>query len=224
MARALDVINQKLGTTYRRIDDFLHDAELPFMFAGLEQWRLNTSGRQADVESNPALHNVTMVSVVHDKNARRLLVNRLKGKATHKRDLDYWETLVPDWAETVRAKLAANGIPFSVELLSSPEINLTGQPPLFERGQSPVSLFPVSGNQRGELGYLRSLGAVTLMLEVWPSVYRYYHRGPGEPVPADLVAGLMFGSPVNVGGNEYVRSPLMATPSYEAWQAAGMPE
>jgi hypothetical protein len=206
----------------------LNDLELPFAFAGREQWVRNLTG--AGVEGEPAFWSVSMESVTREENALRLLLGRTigvqeeRGLSAASDDLSTWQKLVPAWAPRVRDQLAARGIPFSVELLASPEINLyDSSKPLFAEGEQPASLFQLGVLQVGENQYLRSLSAEELMLEVWPSYWRYFHRPAGAPVPADLVAGLTFGSGGVASNGSYVRSPLMSTASYLRWQAYGYP-
>jgi hypothetical protein len=204
----------------------MSDLELPFMFAGREQWVRNLSG--AGVESEPRLWDVTMESVTADDNARMLLLGRAALSADRglsaAGDLSYWQSLVPSWAPRVRAELAKKGIPFSVELLADADINLTDpSQPLFPKGAAPLSLFGLGVLQRGEATFLRSLSAEDLMLQVWPAYYRFYHRAAGSMVPPDLSAGLTFGSPVRQSDGTYLRSPLMTADSYQRWQAYGYP-
>lgn len=206
----------------------LRQLELPFMFAGREQWVRNLSGQ--GVEDEQRLWDVAMESIRHEWNAERLLLGRTIAVGEERSpqaafdDLGYWETLVPDWASAVRDDLAAEGIPFSVELLSSPQINLTDpSKPLFGKGEMPGSLFQLGVLQEGENDYLRSVSAEELMREVWPSYWRYYHRPAGSPVPDDLRAGLTFGSPVLQADGTYLRSPVMSTNSYMRWLAYGYP-
>jgi hypothetical protein len=213
------------GGTYRSA---LKQLELPFLFAGREQWVLNVSG--VGVEDDPRLWDVSMQSVVSDPNAQRLLLGRTiasaeaRGPQAAFDDLGYWETLVPTWAPRVRDALAEQGIPFSVELLSSPEMNLTDpSKPLFAKGDAPQSLLPLGVLQAGENAFLRSLSAEELMLEVWPAYWRYAHRPAGAPVPDDLRAGMTFGSPVLLSDGTYLRSPMMTSDAYTRWRLYGYP-
>ena len=210
------------------LQDALRDLELPFMFAGREQWVKNVSGE--GVQDDPRLWDVSMQSVVHEVHAQRLLFGRTlasdeyRGPQAAHDDLSYWQTLVPEWAPRVRDALAAQGIPFAVELLSSPQINLYDpSKPLFPKGDSPTSLFQLGSLQEGENAFLRSLSAEELMLEVWPDYWRYYHRPAGAPVPDDLRAGMTFGSPVRLADGTYLRSPVMSEDSYMRWLAYGYP-
>jgi hypothetical protein len=206
----------------------LSELELPFLFAGREQWVLNVSG--VGVEDNPSLWDVSMQSVVHEERAQRLLVgrtlasNEVRGPQAAFDDLAYWESLVPDWAAEARATLAEQGIPFSVELLASPELNLTDpSQPLFPKGEAPQSLLGLGVLQVGEREYLRSLSAQELMVEVWPAYWRLNHRAAGSAVADDLRAGLTFGSPVLLPNGTYVVSPMMRTDSYTRWRLYGYP-
>jgi hypothetical protein len=182
------------------------------------------------VEDEPRLWDVSMQSVVHDEHAQELLLGRTLAAAEYRSpqaafdDLSYWETLVPEWAPRVRDELAARGVPFAVELLASPEINLSDpSKPLFGKGEAPSSLFQLGVLQDGENDFLRSVSAEELMLEVWPDYWRYFHRPAGSPVPADLRAGMTFGSPVLQDDGTYLRSPVMSTNSYMRWLAYGYP-
>jgi hypothetical protein len=202
------------------------DLDLPFAFAGREQWIRNLQG--IGVESEPALWDVTMESVMRDQNSRLLLLGRAAERTerglSSASDLSYWESLVPSWAPRVRDELAKKGVPFSVELLASPEINLTDpSAPLFPNGDMPLSLFGLGVLQKGENVFLRSLSAEELMLEIWPAYYRYYHRPAGAPVPDDLAAGLSFGSPVLLDDGRYLRSPMQQSDVYQRWLAYGYP-
>jgi hypothetical protein len=206
----------------------LEELELPFLFAGREQWVLNVSG--VGVEDDPRLWDVSMQSIVHEPHAQRLLFgrtlasNEARGPQAAFDDLGYWQSLVPEWAPEVRDTLAAQGIPFSVELLASPEMNLADpSQPLFPKGEHPQSLLGLGVLQVGENEYLRSLSAQELMTEVWPAYWRYNHRAAGSAVDDDLRAGLTFGSPVLLPNGTYLRSPLMSTDSYTRWRAYGYP-
>ncbi len=208
--------------------DALQALELPFIFAGREQWVRNVTG--VGVEDEPSLWDVSMQSVVHDEHAQQLLLGRTLAAAEYRSpqaafdDLSYWQNLVPEWAPRVRDQLAARGIPFAVELLASPEINLSDpSKPLFDKGETPGSLFQLGVLQDGENEYLRSVSAEELMLEVWPDYWRYFHRPAGSPVPDDLRAGMTFGSPVLQADGTYLRSPVMSSDSYMRWLAYGYP-
>ena len=204
----------------------MNDLELPFMFAGREQWVRNLGGE--GVEGEPRLWDVTMESITHDDSAKRVILGRAAVTAERglsgANDLSYWQSLVPSWAPRVRDELARQGIPFSVELLADPDINLTDpSKPLFAKGSSPLSLFQLGSLQAGERAFLRSLSAEDLMLDVWPAYYRYYHRPAGAPVPADLLAGMTFGSPVLRADGTYLVSPVMSSTAYRRWARYGYP-
>ncbi len=220
------------------LEEALAALELPFMFAGREQWVTNLAGGDG-AAADPRLWNVTMESILHDDNARRLLVGRaaqaLEDRTTMAADVAYWESLVPEWAPRVRDELAAEGIPFSVELVSSPGINLDDpSEPLFSRGAHPTSLFSLGVLQAGENAYLRGLSAEELMTELWPLVWRYHHRPAGAPVPEGFEAGLTLGGAVRIACSEVVAngcingikyrfSPVRDTSSYVRWIAYGTP-
>lgn len=224
------------------LQEALIDLELPFMFAGREQWVRNLTTPDG-AASDPRLWNVSMESILTDENSLRVLLGRAawsaENRGTMAEDLAYWETLVPEWAPEVRDALAAEGFPFSVELLASPEIEIYDlAKPLFGKGAAPDSLFGLGVLQSGENAFLRSMGADELMREIWPFYYRYHHRPAGAPVPDDLRAGLTFGTviaeactnadplhPENgcINGVRYERTPIMKTDAYMRWLAYGMP-
>lgn len=220
------------------LDDALAALELPFMFAGREQWAANLAGGDG-AAGDSRLWNVTMESVLQDENARRLLLGRaaqaLEDRKTMASDLAYWESLVPEWAPRVRDELASEGIPFSVELIASPEVNLhDASEPLFGNGVHPTSLFSLGVLQAGENAYLRGLSAEELMTELWPLVWRYHHRPAGAPAPEGFEAGLTLGGAVRIACSEVVAngcingikyrfSPVRDTSSYIRWIAYGTP-
>jgi hypothetical protein len=196
------------------------------MFAGREQWVRNLAGANGDVP--PHLRNVGMESPVSDPNAMNLLLGRAQHAVANGRslaaDVQEWQALVPSWAPGARDQLAAQGIPFSMELLASPEINLhDASKPLFTPGAHPSSLSGLGVDQAGEGAFLASLSAAELMTQIWPSAYRYNHRPAGAPVPEGLEAGLTFGSPVMRADGTYARSPIMETEAYKRWAALGFP-
>lgn len=220
-ATGLQVINNRLGTSYASIAEATKALELPFLFAFVEQWRRNTQG--PGVEDEPRLHNLSPANPRYDTKARKLLVGHLRDSKDPKGAVKFWKTLVPAWAPAVRDQLNKAGIPFSIELLQDADVNLDGNPPLFAGDANVTSLSQLGVNQKGERGYLRSLGADTLMLEVWPPYYRQHHRKAGEAAP--YPQGLTFGAPYyDVTTGTYLRSPLMSTPSYAAWSKAGQPD
>jgi hypothetical protein len=205
----------------------LREIELPFMFAGREQWVRNLT-RSGDEVVDPALRNVSMESPLSDPNALRLLLGRARTAVNQGRDLagdvSMWKGLVPEWAERVRDELSAQGVPFSIELLASPEINLhDAAKPLFEAGAHPKSLVGLGVDQAGEGAFLRSLSAEELLTQVWPLYWQYNHRAAGAPVPPGFEAGLSFGSPVQRSDGTFVRSPIMQTEAYKRWAALGFP-
>jgi len=217
-----------LATGATSLQDALTQLELPFMFAGREQWVQNLTNADGERGGDPRLWNVTMESPVHDQSALNLLLGRAHDALANGRtladDLAYWQTLVPEWAPRVRDQLESQGIPFSVELIASPEINLTDpSKPLFEQGSAPTSLHGLGVEQAGEGTFLRSLSAEELMTQLWPLAYRYHHRPAGAPVPQGFEAGLTFGSPVLRPDGTYQRSPVMATDAYKRWAALGFP-
>ncbi len=141
---------------------------------------------------------------------------------------------VPEWAPRVRDALAEQGIPFSAELLSSAEVNISDAArPLFPLGAHPSSLFGLGVLEAGENAFLRSLSAEELMLQVWPLYYRYYHRAAGASVPAGLEPGLSFGNQQRVTceagtdgcieGWTFQFSPVRSSDAYARWLAYGFP-
>jgi hypothetical protein len=205
----------------------LRELELPFMFAGREQWVRNLT-RSGDEVVDPRLRNVSMESPLSDPNALRMLLGRARQAVNQGRDLagdvSMWKDLVPEWAERVRDELSAQGVPFSIELLASPEINLhDASKPLFAAGAHPKSLVGLGVDQAGESAFLRSLSAEELLTQVWPLYWQYNHRAAGAPVPPGFEAGLTFGSPVQRSDGTFVRSPIMETEVYKRWAALGFP-
>lgn len=227
-----------VATNATTLEDALAELELPFMFAGRQQWVLNLTSPDG-AAADPRLWNVSMESPLQDANALRLLLGRAAWSLEERRsmadDVAYWQSLVPEWAPRVRDELAAQGIPFSVELLASPGIELYDlAKPLFPKGAQPTSLHQLGVDQAGESAFLRSLGADELMSQVWPYYYRYHHRAAGSPLADDLAPGLTFGNVVAescttegtdgcINGVRYRRSPIMSTPAYQRWLAYGMP-
>jgi hypothetical protein len=221
--KGLTVINLRLKTKHLTWAAAVKSLELPFIFAGREQWLRNTTG--VGVDDTPELHNVSMVNPRYDDQAAALLVGHLRDSADPKGDVRFWRGLVPDGAADVRKKLNANGVPFDVELLADPGINLDGKAPLFAKSAdgevvAPRSLFQLGVDQKGERGFLRSLSWKELMLEVWPAYFAYYHRPAGAPAPSTC---LTFGCVDYVNGVRRV-SPLRATAAYERWTKAGQPD
>lgn len=217
-----------LATGATTLQEALRELELPFMFAGREQWVQNLSRPDGAEGIDPRLENVTMESIVTEPNALNLLLGRAQDAVENGRsladDFAYWQSLVPSWAPAVRDRLASQGIPFSVELLASPEINLDDpSQPLFGADETPASLFGLGVDQAGERAFLRSLSAEELMTEIWPLYYQYYHRPAGSPPPPGFEAGLTFGSPVQGANGTLVRSPIMSTAVYQRWAAYNQP-
>lgn len=218
------------------LEQAMSDLELPFMFAGRQQWVLNLTTADG-AASDPRLWNVSMDSPVDEPNSARILLGRASWSVSERRsmadDVAYWQSLVPAWAPRVRDALASQGIPFSLELLASPEIEVyDAARPLFTKGMHPVSLQQLGVDQGGEAMFLRSLSAEELMQTVWPFYFRYFHRTAGTPVSDDLAVGLTFGNVVAescsgptdcINGIRYKRSPLMSTDSYKRWVAYGTP-
>ena len=219
------------------LDEALAELELPFMFAGREQWVTNLTTADG-AAADPRLWNVSMENPTTDASALKILLGRAawaaETRGTMADDVAYWESLVPDWAPDVRDQLESEGYPFSLELLASPEVQLDLHAPLFEKGAHPASLFGLGVMQSGESAFLRSMGADRVLLELWPLYYRYHHRPAGAPVPEDLEAGLSFGTVIAescseetangcIDGVRYKHSAVMDSYSYNAWAAYGMP-
>jgi len=227
-----------LATDADTLEAAVKELELPFMFAGRQQWVMNLTSADG-AASDPRLWDVSMESPVTDPAAMHLLLGRaawaVESRHPMSDDVTYWESLVPKWAPDVRDELAAQGIPFSVELLASPEIDLyDATKPLFPMDAAPVSLFQLSDYQGGENAFLRSLSAEELMTTVYPMYYRTHHRAAGAPVPADLLPGLGFGQVTRVAcsdntangcidGVRYQNSPIMDTDAYQRWALYGTP-
>jgi hypothetical protein len=227
-----------LATDADTLQAALKELELPFMFAGRQQWVMNLTSPDG-AASDPRLWNVSMESPVSDEASMRLLLGRAAWAVEQRRpmaeDVAYWKSLVPAWAPKVRDDLAAQGIPFSVELLASPEMEIyDAAKPLFPLNAHPVSLFQLGSFQTGESAFLRSLSAEELMDTVYPMYYRIHHRAAGAPVPAELAVGLDFGNVVAescsentangcIDGIRYRHSPLMESDPYLRWQAYGTP-
>ena len=225
-----------VATDAATLEEAIASLELPFMFAGREQWVLNLTSVDG-AAADPRLWNVSMESPVHEANSMRLLLGRaiwsLEERGTMADDVAYWNSLVPEWAPRVRDQLAARGIPFSVELLASPGLELfEAAKPLFPKNSAPTSLHQLGVDQAGEGTLLRSMSAEQLMSEIWPLYYRYHHRPAGSPVPEDLQPGLMLGQIDSVscdGGDGCIngirirRSPVTNTDAYKRWVAYGMP-
>lgn len=228
-------LNMAYGGSWLSVEQAIDDLELPFEFASIAQSNANYGGNFAEVESNCALQNVIPTDHTDPEKFERFVITRAEsalangpeGKAALQGYLATWRSFVPDWAAEVKASLEAQGIPFTGELLRSPGMNLTDpSKPLFF--SSAPSLFSLGSLHTGELTWLRSLTARQLMEQVWPFVFRYYHRGAGQPVPDDLKAGLTFGGGVwldcddglenrCVAGKKLLRSPLTELDVYETW-------
>jgi hypothetical protein len=227
-----------LATDADTLDAAVKELELPFMFAGREQWVMNLTSPDG-AAADPRLWNVSMESPSQDPASMRLLLGRaawsIEARQPMADDVAYWDSLVPDWAPQVRDSLAARGIPFSVELLASPEMEIyDATKPLYAQNAHPSSLFQLGSSQAGENAFLRSLSAEELMDTVYPMYYRTYHRAAGAPLPDDLAPGLTFGNVLRescsdntangcVDGVRYRHSPLMDTDAYKVWQAYGTP-
>lgn len=212
--------------------------ELARQFGGREQWVRNLEGRGGDALP-PWLRNVSMVGF-SDPDTLALLMGNL-GTYSARGATDDWirnqqelQKLVPAWAPEVAKDLKAQGLPyFPIELLASPELNLTDpSKPLFDAGEAPTSLFQLGVLQGGENAFYRGLSAEELMRYIAPLYWQQYHRAAGSPAPYET--GLTFGSPVQRPGPSgnytdavFEKSPVMGAtggPQYinpAAMQAAG---
>ena len=235
----LNLINRQTGQNYSTLTAALNAEELPFQFAGLEQWRQNLGNNNANVAQNPYLQNASMVGL-SDPQSLALFFGGLMqpwgsgmkspndayaNTAAIRAMLAKRQALVPSWAPDVASQLREQGLPYMpVSLLGDPGINLNDpSKPLFAGNANPTSLFGLTQGQQGERAALRSLSAPELMLQYAKPYMDYYNRPAGSPVPDYLQAGLTMGSPVWQGGNNYLMSPTMETPGYNRWSAYGMP-
>jgi hypothetical protein len=204
--QALNLINNKLGTNYANLEQAKSDLELPLMFAGRQQWVNNLSGGSLP----PWLQNVSMQSIAHEPEAWNLFMGALQQGRFDEGALAEWRKLVPGWAPSVRDDLAKQGVPFGMELLKSPGVNLTGEGPLWE-GDYPTSMFQLHGFQQGEGDFYRTLSAEELMRSIWPIYNAQFNRPAGSAAPFE--SGLTFGSPQLMQGGDgrwaYSRSPVM---------------
>jgi hypothetical protein len=167
----LFLANQRFGHNHSSFTEMLDYFEAKAMFAGRQQWVIVTDNKTVPV----AFRNVSSQSIVTEPQAQRLFLNRLLYGYDHEAHEKAWDKATPDWAETVKAELEADGVPFSVELLADGDINLKAGKPLFAKGRMPQTLLGLKVLQEGERGYLESLDAPTLMREVWPLYWERFH-------------------------------------------------
>lgn len=182
--------------------------ELGFIFAGIQQYRRNLTGNLINAKAEPWLTNVSFQNPRYDPPTRVLLENSMEDFRAHrkaKRVLVERNKLIPLWAPMVRAKLDEQKIPFTGDLLWSPEINLDGVSPLYGPGVRPISLFNLTMGQQGESDFYGSINAIELMMTIFPLYWRYYHRPANSPAPWP---GVTFGQPGN---------PIVATDLYKRW-------
>lgn len=195
--RNVKIVNDAFGMHFTTRAQVWAYFDVPFAFAGLQQYRLNMAG----IDLPDAYTDVTYASLnwnlERSKQARRLFVNRAgERKAKSKADLAEWqkflyESGVAEWIDDVLEKLDDQGVPLGVELLTSPEINLRRGEPLFAEGESPQSLLPFQVNQAGEREVLQRMSVDELVGELWKHQYRFNHRPAGAPAPPEYADGFM---------------------------------
>lgn len=238
------LLNASFGLNASSVEEVLEEVELARQFAQREQWVTNLNNDNAKVAANTHLQNLNWDSSDPEKNLNYLFGvvsqaiedNGVAGGFEQViSDFEKQKELVPEWAPEVKEQLNAQGVPFRVELLMSPEINLYDpSKPLFPEGSNPTSLFSLGSLQSGENAYLRGLSAEELMLQLSPLVDAYSHRPAGAPVPEGLEGGLTFGGGTWVecsentqngciNGKKLQRSAVTDTDSYTRWTALGQP-
>lgn len=158
-----------IGGTYQ---DQLRALELPVMFAGRHQWGLNVQGKSVP----KSYENMTLQSVVHEPMWATMIINRmLSRRYADKGDYSKWKALVPPWASTVRDELEAQGTRFGIELILDPEVNVSGDPPLFKEGKRPLCLNPLVTQLGANFESLRDLGAEELMRTYYKRIRELNH-------------------------------------------------
>ena len=191
----VQVISKAFGIPFTNRPQMWEFFAVPFALAGLQQYRLNMAGEGGD-KLPPAFTDVTYAPLNWDlkrsRQARQLFQNRAADRRkTSRDDLKLWNGLmestgVAKWIDDVLEELDDQGVPFGIELLTSPEVNLSNKGPLYD-GDVPQSLMPVAGNNRE---MLRHVPVAKLMTTVWPLQYRFNHRPAGEPAPPGFEDGL----------------------------------
>lgn len=203
--------NRILGTNFTSRTQMWKALDDAWQFAGRKRWVLNQLGEPIP----EAYLDTSMVSLIDDLPTQKLFIGRLKqyGAAKSKEHLAEWKKGVPSWVPDVRKKLAAQGIPFSVELLSDKTADISGDGPAFAKGDRPEGPISQAHNfQAGELGYLYTLKPQDIMLDVWPSFHALNHRPPGAQAPEGFTGSGMFNWP-----------PVRESASYKRWSDAGQP-
>jgi hypothetical protein len=220
-AGQLMLLNAATGKNYASMAEAMADIGPEQAFAGLKQFQLNQAGDWGTVQGDPSLQNVTMQDPTMDPNAQRLILGNLMqafnqgGPAAAQKLLADWETMAPDWAQTVADELRAGGTRFSTEFFGSPGVNVTDpNSPLFAGDVSPASMIGVTGLQRGEENIMRGMGAEDVARFLFPMIY-----GSAESAPIPT-GQMMLGTE---GGGA-----LRQTPTYKAMTAynlqGGVPE
>lgn len=252
------------------LEERLKNATIGYSFSGVEQWRANLSGDTSIVQGDPSLQNVGLDT---DINMLRRIVGEIagafQGEGTIEGVQQAWQgrmSRVPEWAAPVFDQLApaeslyqgllesrntgSSGTGnWTLEQLASPEINLSGQGPLFGQGDLPISLQQFTGFQEGEQAFARNLTAPEWLLGMQPKYNEYFNRPAGSAAPN---AGLSFGVDPGLGSltpfdpgyqpayaNHPIRSPLWqqqlidsggdvsaldpANALYARWSAYNMP-
>lgn len=232
------------------LDEMLREAVLHTTFGGVNQWRENLSGDRNLVESDKRLQNVSMGVDLH---SLRRILGQIQEELMRGRDpsqlMQGRDEFVPDWATSSFDKLVTggnildqikaaserkSGLNWSLDLLSSPEINLLDpSKPLFDPRTNPTSLNPLTGGGQGERSFYSTLSAQEFMENILPIARSYLNRGAGEAAP---FSGLTFGSMTanpnwnTVGSNwvaegtpMYEPHPIRESDLYNRWTAWGQP-
>lgn len=194
--RNVKIVSDAFGIKFATRAQMWAFFDVPFAFAGLQQYRLNMTGQGGD-SLPPAYRDVTYAPLNWDlrrsRQARQLFQNRAEArKKKSQGDLKVWNDFldssgVSKWIDDVLEELDDQGVPFGVELLTSPGVNLSNSGPLYEGDDLPQSLMPVAGNNRETL---RHVPVARLMTVAWPLQYRFNHRPAGAPAPPGFEDGL----------------------------------
>jgi hypothetical protein len=224
-AGALYMINLRTGSNYATLEEAKAAEQLKYQLAGVNQYvgnqEANVGGGGSPARGHPELQNVSMQGF-SDMPSWLRYINSLTGGTTAGQTAvsQARAEMVPEWLPGVQAEAMAGGMPYlPLELFGSPGMDINRDPsePLYGAGVNPASMIGLTGGQAGENAFYRSLSAEELLREIAPLYWSYYHRGAGEPVPAGMEAGMMFGSPIyNAGPNTsqgastgtYTESPI----------------
>lgn len=213
------------------LDEMKRDALVSWQYGGLKQYIANLSGSREDVRNSAWMQNVGMTN---DENAWLNIVNQITGDISAGKDPSVvWGERYSRMTEempyllTAYDKLVEQGIPFSVELLADPSLNLTDpNKPLFDFGTAhPTSLDQLTGFQAGEEAYYAGLTAEELLTQVYPLYSQYYNRPAGTAPPDNLAGGLTFGgyNPVTGAVGGAIReNPSQANDLYMRAMSYGM--